>query len=61
MARPATVIAQGPEARRGSGRGAGRAAGPFRMLDWKPRLRYGRLGYIDSEIVRYGFHISHNW
>ena len=36
-------------------------SGPFRMLDWELRFRCGRLGYFDSEIVQYDFHIDYNW
>lgn len=35
--------------------------GPFRIVDWELRFRCGRLGYFDSETVRYDFDVEYNW
>lgn len=35
--------------------------GPFRFVDWHLRFRCGRLGYHDSEIVKYDFDVEYNW
>ena len=32
--------------------------GPFRMRFWTLRMQCGRLGYRDSEVVRYEFDIE---
>ncbi|MXZ71257.1 MAG: sulfatase-like hydrolase/transferase [Acidobacteria bacterium] len=35
--------------------------GPFRFVDWHLRFRCGRLGYHDSEVVKYDFDVEYNW
>ena len=35
--------------------------GPFRIVDWQLRFRCGRLGYHDSETVKYDFDVEFNW
>ncbi len=35
--------------------------GPFRFVDWQLQFRCGRLGYHDSEIVKYEFDVEYNW
>ena len=34
---------------------------PFRFVDWHLRFRCGRLGYHDSEVVKYDFDVEYNW
>lgn len=34
---------------------------PFRIVDWQLRFRCGRLGYHDSETVKYDFDVEFNW